>query len=425
MLEDFRGFYKPTNEEFDALWNDCLFVFDTNVLLNFFRTEEEVRRKLLKALEKLKDRIFIPYQVAMEYHHRVQEEIHQQKKTYNNLKSMLKSKFDGIEKDVGSKYNRHVNLNLNNISAILQQSLNRIIDEIESQKKEHPNLDDTARKIAYLLENRVGKPYETQEKLDELYKVGKWRFENNIPPGFGDLKEKKGQTRNHLGLIYQDEYGDLLVWNQILKEAVDKKKNVIFITDDSQKADWWLLDKAKNKIAPHPQLLQEFFKETEGKLCYIYDPNDFIRRAYDYFHLGSHEELEEVAQGITEVVDTYIEGQKEKEEFLAKTGLNLFYLSSDEKDALYYELKEAQQLDIDSMYRKAIRDAKRLIDEREGENLYRVARGKSSELISHNPDRKNDLKNSLEAFNPPYMHLDELLDFIDTVQWEIDFYNRK
>lgn len=37
MKSKFRGYYKPTDEEFDTLWKNAVFVFDTNVLLNLYR----------------------------------------------------------------------------------------------------------------------------------------------------------------------------------------------------------------------------------------------------------------------------------------------------------------------------------------------------------------------------------------------------
>ena len=36
MKRDFHGFYKPTSDEFDAIWNDSIIVVDANVLLNLY-----------------------------------------------------------------------------------------------------------------------------------------------------------------------------------------------------------------------------------------------------------------------------------------------------------------------------------------------------------------------------------------------------
>lgn len=57
----------PSPDEKKQLWNGCVFVFDTNVLLNLYRYTANTRDTLLTALDDLKDRVWIPYQVAYEY----------------------------------------------------------------------------------------------------------------------------------------------------------------------------------------------------------------------------------------------------------------------------------------------------------------------------------------------------------------------
>ncbi|MGZ3645243.1 MAG: hypothetical protein ACXVCM_15485, partial [Ktedonobacteraceae bacterium] len=37
MQELFPGYYRPTKEEFSTMWQQCIFVFDANVLLNIYR----------------------------------------------------------------------------------------------------------------------------------------------------------------------------------------------------------------------------------------------------------------------------------------------------------------------------------------------------------------------------------------------------
>ena len=57
----------PSPEKKEELWNRCTFVFDTNVLLNLYRYTANTRDTLLAALDDLKDRVWLPHQVAYEY----------------------------------------------------------------------------------------------------------------------------------------------------------------------------------------------------------------------------------------------------------------------------------------------------------------------------------------------------------------------
>lgn len=68
MEEKFPGYRKLQEEDFSRLWNECIFVFDTNVLLNLYRYKTSTRDELLRIFDKIKDRIWIPHQVALEYH---------------------------------------------------------------------------------------------------------------------------------------------------------------------------------------------------------------------------------------------------------------------------------------------------------------------------------------------------------------------
>jgi hypothetical protein len=62
MRNIFPGYYRPTDEEFYKMWQECIFVFDANVLLNLYRYSPDTRDELLDVLERLKDRIWIPHQ---------------------------------------------------------------------------------------------------------------------------------------------------------------------------------------------------------------------------------------------------------------------------------------------------------------------------------------------------------------------------
>lgn len=67
MKESFKEYYKPTEEEFKYLWNNCEFIFDANVLLNIYRYSSENTKEFLDILKQIQDRIWIPHQAALEY----------------------------------------------------------------------------------------------------------------------------------------------------------------------------------------------------------------------------------------------------------------------------------------------------------------------------------------------------------------------
>jgi len=62
-----KGFESPTADDFRRLWEEGMFVLDTSVLLNLHRYRDAARIDILAALTTIKDRLWIPYHVALEY----------------------------------------------------------------------------------------------------------------------------------------------------------------------------------------------------------------------------------------------------------------------------------------------------------------------------------------------------------------------
>ena len=67
MRDLFASYYRPTDEDFEGLWRDAIFILDANVLLDLYRYSEGTRNQLLKLLRENKDRLWLPHQVAREY----------------------------------------------------------------------------------------------------------------------------------------------------------------------------------------------------------------------------------------------------------------------------------------------------------------------------------------------------------------------
>lgn len=88
----------------------------------------------------------------------------------------------------------------------------------------------------------VGKEYSFQQMV-EIAKVGKYRYEEEILPGYKDEENKIGLQK----------YGDLYVWYQLLDYASSHQKNFILVTNDA-KNDWF----EEDKITPRYELLKEF-----------------------------------------------------------------------------------------------------------------------------------------------------------------------
>lgn len=275
MKELFSGYYRPSKEEFDTLWRDCIFVFDTNVLLNLYRYSPKTSEELISILTKLSDRLWLPHQVALEYQENRLDEIAQQEQVYDKVISTL----DRTHDELAALLRRgHLSIDTDALFARIKKTFGEVKDELSERRKKHPELfekDHIRESIASIFGENVGAAYEKTE-LDKIAKSGEERYAKEVPPGYKD-GSKKGRKR-YGAMVIEDKYGDLLLWFQILDKAKSEKKPVIFVTDDV-KEDWWWMSKGRT-MGPRPELVLEMQHVAEV-MFYMYTPDRFLEYARD------------------------------------------------------------------------------------------------------------------------------------------------
>lgn len=274
----FAGYYQPTDDELSEWWTNGFFVLDANILLNLYCYSPESVKEFLDLLAGISERLWIPHQVALEYQRgRITVIENQHKKISEFQKSLTE-----VERTLSEKTTHPY------ISEELTESLKSVIAdvnvEINKQKQRLIELiqkDQIRDAIDSIFRDRIGLPFD-QEQLDEIYDEGTTRFEHHQPPGFDDA---------HKGGIGQ--YGDLVLWFQIIEEAKKRGQPVMFVTADS-KSDWWRPIGLRNEKYPHPELRQEMKAEANVDF-YMYSGHEFLKNANQYLGTDlSEETIEEV-----------------------------------------------------------------------------------------------------------------------------------
>lgn len=262
MKKTFREYHQYSKEEFEKLWDDCIFVFDTNTLLNMYRYRRETVNKYFDVLSELKkdNKLWIPHQVGYEFFENRISVISDYEKSYDEILTTL----DSVKENIDKKYKNHPFLDWEEVKRKIDSGLETVIKDINKKKNEHPRLldkDDILEKINKLFDSCVGECFD-DKKLTEIKKDGEIRYSKKIPPGFKDSKKDDDK-----------KYGDLILWKQIIDKAVSDKKPIIFISGDV-KEDWWL-EKDGKRIMPLPQLKKEIFDEA-GVDFHIYTADRFL-----------------------------------------------------------------------------------------------------------------------------------------------------
>ncbi|MBP0029401.1 MAG: hypothetical protein J7529_13535 [Roseofilum sp. Guam] len=210
---------------------------------------------------------------------------------YSSIESSHKIFFSEVSKSVKDFTGKLQNV---------EESELAIINKITKSTDNDPIRD----KIDTLFEGKVGNPF-TKEQLEEVYKNGEQRYADKIPPGYKD--KDKGDKLRHNGLVYQEKFGDLVIWQQILEKAKQMSEgseelSIIFITNDN-KEDWWLIDHGKT-IGPRRELIQEINRETDGKIqkFHMYKAELFLIHAKEYLGLDIKDESIKQVRNITNKV---------------------------------------------------------------------------------------------------------------------------
>jgi len=290
VLRNILGyFYPPTGAEFKHLWARAAIVVDTNVLLNMYRYSVASRTEFAAVLQTLSDRLWIPHQVALEFHKNRLSVIDEQLSAFDSVLKKLSSARDAFAGDMG-QFRKNESIDIAKLISHHQVMSNDLIAMVIAAKEAHPrvpqNMDEdmTAILVTSLFDGRVGEPFE-EGRMKKLFEDGAKRYQSKVPPGYKDSNKPEPQ-----------KYGDLVLWMQLMEHAKSNEQDVLFITDDG-KEDWWRQEHGKT-IGPQPELIHEFKNQT-GHQVHFYSPQQFLARAQDelnaHISQSTYDEVESIS----------------------------------------------------------------------------------------------------------------------------------
>lgn len=287
LREKFKGYYRPTEDEENNMWASAHIVMDTNVVLDLYKYHEKTTKLYLDSLEKFGDRIWLPYQVALEFHKNRPRVRSESTKAHKDRIEHLKATRETIK---GNKHKTKIASSKaeEELLAKVDEVINALEAELQKIKAEsHINAPDLLlEKISTLFTDRVGdKP--TKDAFERLLKVAEGRFDRKVPPGYEDRGNKPPG----------EEYGDYFLWQEVMDHAKAEQKDIIIATEDN-KSDWWLKINKTEIVGARPELIQEFREET-GREIIFYSGRDFFKQLTD--RAKATEDSEDLADALADV----------------------------------------------------------------------------------------------------------------------------
>ncbi len=294
MKKHFPGYHSCSEDKLKELWDTAIFVFDTNILLHLYEYSETSRNELLTIFNKLNGRVWLPHQVASEFYKDRENVIHK----IDNVADDIKKFLEGLEKSVKQFFkdkNQHPYIKFDDIQSFMDQKIKSLIRETRKKldnysEKRHQSMlanDTLLPQIEQIFDEKIGESY-SREELFKIYEIGKLRYADNIPPGYKDT------SKNGIG-----QFGDLVLWFQIIDVAKQKKTPIIFVTDDT-KEDWWEGNREKkDRLRPRSQLSQEIYNEAKVNFL-MYHADSFLQYARKYFDTRIDESIINEARQVRE-----------------------------------------------------------------------------------------------------------------------------
>jgi hypothetical protein len=253
LSDGFEHYLAASEEQISDSIRNGMVVVDTNVLLDAYRFAAEARAELFGALEALGGRLWVPHQVALEFHRNRASVIAEHDAAYLEATSAIQDFRERCGADLGGKIKalaKRIALKETESERLIQvvtAGLDTAARQLEALRQRHGITADGMRNDSVLatlqriLDGKVGpRPTKEQEERDRA--EASRRIAESVPPGYQDRRKA-------------DPHGDYLLWRQALTEAKTRKLPLLLVTRDV-KDDWFWRVNGRT-IGARPELIRE------------------------------------------------------------------------------------------------------------------------------------------------------------------------
>jgi PIN like domain len=212
VKNEFPEFYRPSEDELAAVYETATIVFDSNVLLSLYRTGTKERGEILELLEKVKDRLWIPHQVALEYHRNRLIVVAGLRTSINGIRSKATKGLEEATKEVDNLPTNDKKRKLRELIESVVVDLTKKFEELE--QSEHLSLDGALindpilAEFERLLDGKIGSKPSDDERNSRITEALR-RQKLKQPPGYKDFDKDTDELKA----------GDYLLWAELLEYA--------------------------------------------------------------------------------------------------------------------------------------------------------------------------------------------------------------
>lgn len=256
-------------------------------MLDLYRVGRSQREEIMSVLKIVRERIFVPYQAALEYQRN-------RLSTAGTTVSVYDQLLESIE--VGLNEERLNKIRGSALKAEVQEIVEAARKDLNNRlaewRDEHTVPFDDVRKYDPVLkaldellpDENLGTP-PSAEELEKLKLTAGERYKKSIPPGYSDVKNK------------DDPAGDYLVWAELLEHAKAVSRPLLFVTSD-RKIDWYRARVRGQGLGPRVELIAEMHSVANNPLYHQVPLDLFLELANTYLNTSVEDETIETVRSI-------------------------------------------------------------------------------------------------------------------------------
>lgn len=316
--------YTENLEKALNLDGDIPIIFDTNVLLDYYRISFSEREELEKFFEQNTHRIYLTKQVEEEFlKHRIDhirsylKSLDDFVNSYKNIKEEIERLKNGEIKGFDHYVERNIILkndyqDLRNELSTFNLSIKEKLKDLFSESGFEEEIIEKEKKIEEIRKRLEGQAdierndpllniisefktideLNTSEKeiLKSKYDLLKSKYDEvkndqnqnwkHTFPGCGEKKEK------------ENPYGDFIIYHEIIKFLKNSKTDAVFLTNDVEKNDW--LFRKKTELTPYTHYIINSYSLSNQTL-FILSAKDKLRVSYSPVYTEQEDIDEEIA----------------------------------------------------------------------------------------------------------------------------------
>ncbi|MGW0923546.1 PIN domain-containing protein [Streptomyces sp. NPDC002755] len=252
FTDGYEGYWRKDKSDVENAIKRSVIVLDTNALLSLYRMERSAREEYFEVLHALAPRIWIPRQVADEFHRNrissldahlnaLRKKSDAIDESISNLRRNLRdlAKLRSLAGPKSDDYMRPFNEALSGIESRIRSDLS----DFDLSAGKLASHDPILEKLSVLLDGKVGENLDPTTRV-KLETEARRRGEGEKPPGYKDYKSKG-----------ENGLGDCLLWLQMIDHATTNKQPILFVSTDVK--DDWIRYQCGLAIGPRPELIEE------------------------------------------------------------------------------------------------------------------------------------------------------------------------